>query len=145
MLFATLSDVKTLGPCNLEAYERIEALENLLFDNAFSAATLNREVSHGAKLFTVEGARHLDIQAYALLRVTPTLGDLLRLGVHPDQQGQGIGSRMLREILAARLSPKTMLCVRKNNDRAVALYRRFGFTVEAELANSWVMITSSAG
>jgi ribosomal-protein-alanine N-acetyltransferase len=55
---------------------------------------------------------------------------LLNLGVGAAHQGRGHGARLLRHAMeCARLggAAKLFLEVRPSNDRAVALYRHFGF------------------
>jgi ribosomal-protein-alanine N-acetyltransferase len=55
---------------------------------------------------------------------------LLNLGVCQRYQGKGYGARLLRHVLeGARLhgANKLFLVVRPSNERAVALYRHFGF------------------
>lgn len=55
---------------------------------------------------------------------------LLNIGVDRKRHGQGLGSRLLRHAMeCARLggARKLFLEVRPSNDRAVALYRHFGF------------------
>ena len=55
---------------------------------------------------------------------------LLNIGVHPSHQGKGFGARLLRQTMEqARLAGARTLFleVRPSNDRAVALYRQFGF------------------
>ena len=51
------------------------------------------------------------------------------IGVAPDRQGEGIGSRLLDALLAEadRRSPVVLLEVRSDNERALAMYRRRGF------------------
>ncbi len=51
------------------------------------------------------------------------------IGVAPDRQGEGIGSRLLDALLeeADRRSPVVLLEVRSDNERALAMYRRRGF------------------
>ena len=63
----------------------------------------------------------------------------LGMGVAEDYQGQGIGSALLRAALdladnwlALR---RVELLVYSSNESAIALYERFGFEVEAELAD----------
>ena len=63
----------------------------------------------------------------------------LGMGVSEDYQGQGIGSALLRAALdladnwlALR---RVELLVYSSNESAIALYERFGFEVEAELAD----------
>ncbi|MEO3866194.1 GNAT family N-acetyltransferase [Rheinheimera fenheensis] len=63
----------------------------------------------------------------------------LGMGVAEDYQGQGIGSALLRSAL--ELSDQWLnirrleLTVYSSNEVAITLYERFGFEVEAELAD----------
>jgi [ribosomal protein S18]-alanine N-acetyltransferase len=52
------------------------------------------------------------------------------IGVARDRQGEGIGARLLDALLAEadRRSPVVLLEVRADNERAIELYRRRGFT-----------------
>ena len=55
---------------------------------------------------------------------------LLNIGVSPNYQGQGYGARLLRHAMnCAQLggASKLFLEVRPSNERAVDLYRNFGF------------------
>jgi GNAT superfamily N-acetyltransferase len=64
---------------------------------------------------------------------------LHKLYLHPQWHGKGLGSRLLQhcEIEARRLNAQRMiLTVNKRNTRAIAAYRRNGFTVlEAVVAD----------
>ena len=55
---------------------------------------------------------------------------LAALFVAPEAQGRGLGSRMFR--IARRMHPDFTLCVYRENDRAVAFYRKHGMTVIGE-------------
>ena len=63
----------------------------------------------------------------------------LGMGVLQEHQGQGVGSALLRAALEMAdnwLNIRRMeLTVYSSNDVAIALYERFGFEVEAELAD----------
>jgi len=64
------------------------------------------------------------------------LTDILRVGVHPDHQGDGWGTEMLTKM---ENHPKRMLSVRKNNPGALRLYKSKGFEVVGGLESSWAM------
>lgn len=76
---------------------------------------------------------------HAMLDPMPMRGNAhvfqLTIVVHPGHLGRGIGTAMLRDLLAwAQRDPrvgKVELKVRAGNRRAQALYRRFGFSEEA--------------
>ena len=55
---------------------------------------------------------------------------LLNIGVSPRYQGQGYGARLLRHVMHSAKqhgARKIFLEVRPSNERAVELYRHFGF------------------
>lgn len=62
----------------------------------------------------------------------------LNIVVHPEFKGRGIGTALMTDLIAwARTGAKVgkiELLVRSTNTRAIALYRRFGFTREGRLA-----------
>jgi ribosomal protein S18 acetylase RimI-like enzyme len=121
----------------------VEALENATFDNAFNATTIENEILTGAHCLVTcskaEGAQGV-ICGYAIYRVTDSLTDLMRIAVTEKERGTGVGSSLLGYVMS--LSPRTMLCVRKANPRALKLYLRHGFHIVGEIEQSWVMLTS---
>lgn len=132
-----LREVETF---NANLLREIEDIENELFDNAFNATTLERELRSGARLWA---AGIICIEGYMLTRTQEGLTDILRVGVRPQYQRCGIGSSMLTA--AAKAFPFLMLSVRKGNTGAVQLYKRHGFSIEGDLGESWTMrLTSSS-
>jgi ribosomal protein S18 acetylase RimI-like enzyme len=64
--------------------------------------------------------------------VQPTLDEINGLWIHPDCQGQGIGSRLLRygeDIILDRGYARSWLTCSTYNTRALDFYRRRGYTV----------------
>ena len=58
------------------------------------------------------------------------LGHLKDIAVHPGWRGEGIGTALLRRVLAtlrAEGAKSVTLEVRESNEPAIELYRRFGF------------------
>ncbi|MER1966151.1 tRNA (adenosine(37)-N6)-threonylcarbamoyltransferase complex dimerization subunit type 1 TsaB [Castellaniella sp. GW247-6E4] len=93
------------------------------------------------------------MQGFALLMEAPDMAHLLVIGVRPNDQGQGVGSRLLRVCLdhcrAAGFGALT-LEVRPSNVRAVGFYRKFGFrhvgtrkgyypSAHGEREDGWIM------
>lgn len=125
-----------------EDIERICALEAACFsENSLSYAMLERELE--VSWVFVDGE---PVAAYAIVGREGELLDLLRLGVDPQHQGRGAGTRLLRYVLS--LGQNVMLLVRKENVRAFRLYQKHGFEVtghfNAEEA-SWVMHRAAPG
>jgi len=82
------------------------------------------------------------LYGYLLSWTTRNEVQLMRLGVHPDQQHKGIGSRLMSDLLeyAALCSEgqegaKVTLEVRKSNERALNFYLLHGFTQVATRRN----------
>ena len=71
-----------------------------------------------------------EIVGYAGLAAVGDQGDVQTIGVRADRQGSGIGAALLTELLdeaARRRCDAVFLEVRADNERARALYERFGF------------------
>lgn len=78
-------------------------------------------------LVALDGAR---LCGYAGLCAYPDEAFVQTIAVAPPEQGAGLGGRLLQALLdeAARRRKTTVsLEVRADDDRAIALYRRFGF------------------
>src|SRR5699024_10507531 len=62
----------------------------------------------------------------------PSLGEIYVIGVDPDHAGRGLGSQLViagLDHLAARGIPTANLYVEGDNESALRLYDRLGFTV----------------
>lgn len=73
---------------------------------------------------------HGVIQAYGVMSVAAGEAHILNLCVRPESQRQGLGAKMLRQLiaLARRHSADTLLLeVRPSNTAALRLYARLGF------------------
>ncbi len=66
---------------------------------------------------------------------------LANVHVHPAYQNQGIGSRIIKSLLvdAARQGVPVSLKVLKVNQAAQRLYKRFGFSIEEEAEDYYLM------
>ncbi len=122
---------------------RLEYIEGILFpENNFNATTLLGEITIG-RCWVIE--RRSKIVAYLLARINGNLIDVMRVGVLPEFQGRGIGTKLLKTAMTQ--APESMLCVRKKNKRAVKLYRKLGFRIVGETPSrdmpSWVMRSTS--
>ncbi|HCW51912.1 MAG TPA: N-acetyltransferase [Clostridiales bacterium] len=81
--------------------------------------------------------------AALLVRAQCTLGRLQRdeyylsnIAVHPDFRGRGLGTRLLREVESSALRAgcrRVVLDAESDNERAIRLYSRLGYSVVARL------------
>jgi GNAT superfamily N-acetyltransferase len=61
--------------------------------------------------------------------------DLVSMWVHPEHRGQGVGRRLVEQVVAwakERSARRVVLWLTEGNDRAVTLYRRSGFRETGE-------------
>ncbi|WP_427135850.1 ribosomal protein S18-alanine N-acetyltransferase [Pseudarthrobacter sp. S9] len=73
---------------------------------------------------------HGEIVGYAGLMCIEPISDVQTIAVVPEQEGKGIGSALLAELIAEsrrRHAEDVLLEVRADNPRAQQLYRRNGF------------------
>ena len=111
--------------------EPVLALEDVLFeDDRWTARTYWSELGQldtRHYLVAVDGAA---VEGYAGLCDYPDEAFVQTLAVAPSAQGKGLGARLLQALLDEadrRRQRRVLLEVRADNDRAIALYERFGF------------------
>lgn len=77
------------------------------------------------------------------LKVDRTDGEifLANINVHPDYQNQGLGSRIIKSLLvdAEQQGVSVSLKVLKVNQAARRLYEKFGFSIEEEAEDYYLM------
>lgn len=115
-------------PMNERDLDSVAALEASL--QTFPWSRLNFEDSltagHSAWVLRLGG----DLIGFSVVMSVIDEAHLLTIGICQRYQGQGYGARMLRHAMeCARLggATKLFLEVRPSNERAVDLYRHFGF------------------
>ncbi|MBW1596997.1 ribosomal protein S18-alanine N-acetyltransferase [Streptomyces sp. JJ38] len=117
--------------------EPVLALEQELFpEDAWSTGMFWSELAHArgpgaTHHYTVAEAADGRLVGYAGLATTVDgTGDVQTIAVAPDQQGTGLGARLLADLLAAATAfecHQVLLEVRVDNLRAQRLYERYGF------------------
>ncbi|MDT7608606.1 MAG: [ribosomal protein S18]-alanine N-acetyltransferase [Pseudonocardiales bacterium] len=130
----------TLGPLLPSDAADCAVLERLLFaeDDPWTARMFRDELTAGhfylAARDGADGGRLVGYGGLALLAGPGTAGqpaetEIHTIGVHPEQQGQGVGRRLLAGLLrhADELRAAVFLEVRTDNEVALELYRSTGF------------------
>ncbi len=87
------------------------------------------------------------VVAYACVYVVLDDGELVKIGVHPKYQNNGIAQMLLLKITeeAKRIGASTMcLEVRKSNEPAKKLYEKQGFLMLGERRNFYEKPTEDA-
>ena len=110
---------------------RLAELERELFaTDAWSEATWWNELAGRPRrsYVVLDGADGID--GYAGVDLGGEVADVMTVAVAPDRRGQGLGDRLVGELLRRAASGgagSVMLEVRADNDPARGLYERHGF------------------
>lgn len=126
-----IAEPVTVGALTRADAQRCAELEAQLFDgdDPWPAAAFNRELACAHNHYV--GARIETLVGYAgisrLGRTPPYEHEVHTIGVDPAYQGQGIGRRLLDELLAFADGGVVYLEVRTDNEAAIGLYRSVGF------------------
>jgi ribosomal-protein-alanine N-acetyltransferase len=119
--------VRSLQPADLPA---LVALDALAFHPLWRNSVGSLKQWQDSLPFFVVAMLGEQVVGYCYCSVERTHGHLIRVAVHPDWQGRGIGTRLMAE--AMRFFRKTgaqliTLNTQKENERAQWLYSKFGF------------------
>ena len=130
---------------HVSAVARIEARTSA---NPWSAELFRGELalpeSQRAYLVARAGGR---VVGYGGLMFVVDEAHVTTLSVHPDHEGEGIGTRLLVALVREALDRGTQaltLEVRASNERAKALYRRFGFAPAGVRKNYYAEVGEDA-
>ncbi|GAB2758891.1 ribosomal protein S18-alanine N-acetyltransferase [Amycolatopsis magusensis] len=123
-----------LRPLRRGDIRRCVEIEKVLFpgDSPWSAHAFRSELDSGA--YYLGAYEEQELLGYAGLAVVGPRGDyeasLHTIGVAPEHQGKGIGKALLEAVLdkADELRAPVLLEVRTDNEVALAMYEKRGFT-----------------
>ncbi|UYV19519.1 ribosomal protein S18-alanine N-acetyltransferase [Halomonas qaidamensis] len=85
---------------------------------------------------------------YAMVARLPFEAELQAIGVLPQEQGQRVGYKLLSEVVACARqwqSERLLLEVRVSNQRAIKLYRHYGFHEDGRRRNYYPAAQGEAG
>jgi len=118
--------------CSTEALGQIEALEQAAFHEkgSWSAEQLFKVLQEGVSTASVVLVER-QIVAFALFRIIPPEGELLRIAVDDRHRRKGYAKLLLQDGIARfgeRSIEELFLEVHTENSEAIALYKTIGFT-----------------
>ncbi|HVS12569.1 MAG TPA: ribosomal protein S18-alanine N-acetyltransferase [Thermoanaerobaculia bacterium] len=108
--------------------EQLAALERRCFDRPWPAAMLHDELQLAGSRMFLAGAGTL-AEGYAILRLLPGAGELLRIGVDPERRRHGLGAALLAAVaeeVRRAGAGELLLEARADNREALSFYRRSG-------------------
>ena len=108
----------------------VTALEEALFDDAWSPEMFWNELAQGDTRTYLVAAEGKEVAAYAGLAAMPDEAYVQTIAVAPEHQRRGLGADLLQRLLddaRRRGIPRVGLEVRVDNAPAIAMYERFGF------------------
>ena len=86
------------------------------------------------------------IQAHSVVSAVAGEAELLTIAVHPDMQGQGLGRKMLDQVIEQaqrHQAEQIFLEVRESNTTAIALYEHSGFCELGRRTNYYPLFDES--
>ena len=108
----------------------VHTIDTLVYPRAWSVALLRQELAMRDTRYYVVIEIDRRVVAHAGIMYVAGEGHVTTVAVHPDWQGHGLASHAMvalcRDAIERKISALT-LEVRVGNERAIALYRRFGF------------------
>nr|WP_284041453.1 ribosomal protein S18-alanine N-acetyltransferase [Halomonas olivaria] len=85
---------------------------------------------------------------YAMITRLPFDAELQAIGVAPQVWGKGVGGRLMSAVIACAQtweSERLLLEVRVSNQRAIRLYRHYGFTEDGRRKGYYPAVQGAAG
>ena len=130
----------TIAPMTLEDIPQVMEIENRSFPTPWSESSFRFEMNENpyASLFVARSADRPEVIAFACVWVVDQEMRINNIAVHPRWRGRGVGSRMVRFLLAFAAGQgcfEATLEVRPTNEAALRLYARTGFSPRGRRRN----------
>lgn len=119
-----------ISPMRYEDIAVVQEIEHQVFPSPWSRATFEREIGSPEFHRLVVAKTGDRLVGYACLFHVIDEGHITNIGVDPEYQNQGIGTKLMYNLVCYALHKgvqRLMLEVRPSNAAARHLYREFGF------------------
>ncbi len=127
----SLYRLQSLDPEDEVAVERAWTILELAIPGIWTQAGLRRDLQQSASHYWLLQDQENAVLGFGGYWLILDEAHLVMLIVHPQFQGQGIGTALLTHLLidARQLAHRMTLEVRASNYPALALYKKFGFEI----------------
>lgn len=120
-------------PLKAEHLAQLAEIEREAFDMPWTVGMFEPELDDKNAYYAVGVRGENEVICYGGFHKVLDEADITNIAVRADERGKGIGKELMRELirLAKEAGVKRMtLEVKDTNERAVKLYKTFGFSVE---------------
>ena len=117
-----------------EDLSMIEEMEQILFSSPWKLEDFLYEINENAFSHNYVVEDNNEIVGYVGLWIMYEQSQITTIGVHPKHQRKGIGQMMMEKMIEESLNNHCVtmsLEVRVSNDKAIALYKKYGFETVA--------------
>lgn len=124
------SDGIYLASMTVDDVAQVAAIEQQVYPSPWSAGAFSGEVTDNQCALYIVARLGDRVLGYAGMWVFLGEAHITTIAVHPDFQGQGLGSWLMRELMIralGRQANRMSLEVRPSNTPALNMYRRYGF------------------
>ena len=119
---------------SVEDLNVVEEMERILFSSPWSYEDFLYELNENAFSHNFVVEDHNEIVGYVGLWIMYDQSQITTIGVHPSYQRKGIGSMMMKKMIEESLAHQCLnmsLEVRVSNEKAISLYKKYGFETVA--------------
>ena len=119
---------------SVEDLNVVEEMERILFSSPWSYEDFLYELNENAFSHNFVVEDHNEIVGYVGLWIMYDQSQITTIGVKPTYQRKGIGSMMMKKMIEESLAHQCLnmsLEVRVSNDKAISLYKKYGFETVA--------------
>jgi len=125
--FSTQANMRSMRP---EDLPEIEQLDHLAFSSLWQNSLTGLKKAFNQPGISTVATQQDQIIGYQISTTSTFQGHLARLAVHPDYQGQQVGSQLLADLLDRMLKTDAhtiTVNTQTDNHSSLAIYKKFGF------------------
>ena len=128
---ADVLPLKPFAPMRVDDLDEVQAIESDVYPHPWTRGNFLDSLYSGYESWTLRDDSD-ELIGYLLMMLAVDEAHLLNITVRRDWQGQGVGRMLLDRVVALAVEKRMgsiLLEVRPSNQRALAVYERYGFSV----------------